>query len=107
MADEFITFEGDTWLIAGKGVVNDAGETYCHLSSTTRFRQQRNGKNPVQIGVFLNLSEVAPATAPIVAKKPVPAKVDPTTQLGFLGPMPGFDAAGQWVRAQPIRGRRF
>lgn len=40
------------------------------------------------------------------AKKPVPAKVDPTTQLGFLGPMPGFDTVGQWVRAQPIRGRR-
>lgn len=70
MADEFITFEGDTWLIAGKGTINDAGETYCHLSSTTRFRQQRNGKNPVQIGVFLKLPEAAPVASDWIEVSP-------------------------------------
>ena len=43
-----IQHDGDTWNIAAEGVTRD-GKTYCHLVSTTRFRQQRNGKNPVQI----------------------------------------------------------
>ena len=40
--------DGDTWVILGLGVVRDDGLQYAHLSSTTRFRQQKNGKVPVQ-----------------------------------------------------------
>ena len=40
--------DGDTWIIIGLGVVVD-GKRYAHLASTTRFRQQRNGKVPAQI----------------------------------------------------------
>jgi len=47
-----ITRDGDTWLIVGIGVEVD-GKRYTHLASTTRFRQQRNGKVPVQIGDWL------------------------------------------------------
>jgi hypothetical protein len=40
--------DGDRWNIAGVGVTDDQGRVYCHLASTTRFRQQRNGRCPVQ-----------------------------------------------------------
>lgn len=43
-----IQHDNDTWNIIGEGATRD-GKTYCHLASTTRFRQQRNGKNPIQI----------------------------------------------------------
>jgi len=43
-----IKHDGDTWNILSEGATRD-GKTYCHLASTTRFRQQRNGANPVQI----------------------------------------------------------
>jgi hypothetical protein len=39
--------DGDTWVILSLGVELD-GKRYAHLASTTRFRQQRNGKVPVQ-----------------------------------------------------------
>jgi hypothetical protein len=42
-----IEHDGDTWEIVGLGVLVD-GKRYVHLSSTTRFRQQKNGRNPVQ-----------------------------------------------------------
>lgn len=43
-----IQHDGDTWNVLGEGATCD-GKTFCHLASTTRFRQQRNGKNPVQM----------------------------------------------------------
>lgn len=43
-----IKLDGDTWVILSLGVERD-GKRYAHLASTTRFRQQRNGKVPVQI----------------------------------------------------------
>lgn len=39
--------DGDIWVIVGLGVEVD-GKRYAHLASTTRFRQQRNGRVPVQ-----------------------------------------------------------
>lgn len=42
-----IKADGDTWVILSLGVELD-GKRYAHLASTTRFRQQRNGKVPVQ-----------------------------------------------------------
>lgn len=44
---------GDTWRIVGLGRCDHPdhpGEVFCHLASTTRFRRQKNGPNPVQIG---------------------------------------------------------
>jgi hypothetical protein len=43
-----IQHDGDTWEILGEGAVKD-GKVYCHLASTTRGRQQRNGWVPLQI----------------------------------------------------------
>ncbi|AFV87735.1 hypothetical protein amad1_21508 (plasmid) [Alteromonas mediterranea DE1] len=38
---------GDVWRILGLGV-SKGNATLCHLASTTRFRAQRNGNNPIQ-----------------------------------------------------------
>lgn len=51
--DQIIELDGDKWRVLGIGVTNDDGKTYLHLASTTRFRQQKNGKVPVQIGHWL------------------------------------------------------
>lgn len=45
--DDLIEFAGDTWRILGLGVEQD-GKRLAHLASTTRFRQQRNGRVPIQ-----------------------------------------------------------
>ena len=42
----FVT-RGDTWRVVNIGIERD-GATFLHLSSTTRFRPQRNGAVPVQ-----------------------------------------------------------
>jgi hypothetical protein len=51
--DDLIEIEGDTWKVIGIGFTNEEGKTYLHLASTTRFRQQRNGKVPVQMADWL------------------------------------------------------
>jgi hypothetical protein len=43
-----IQHDNDTWSILSEGATRD-GKIFCHLASTTRFRRQRNGANPVQI----------------------------------------------------------
>lgn len=43
-----IKHNGDTWTIVGEGTVRD-GMVFCHLASTTRGKQQRNGWYPLQI----------------------------------------------------------
>ena len=48
-----IQHDNDTWNILGQGATRD-GKTYCHLASTTRFRQQRNGANPIQMGEWID-----------------------------------------------------
>jgi hypothetical protein len=48
-----IRFAGDTWRVLSKGITNEAGDTYCHLASTTRFQQQRNGSRPIQAGIWI------------------------------------------------------
>jgi hypothetical protein len=48
-----IQIDGDTWRIIGEGATRD-GKTYCHLASTTRFRQQRNGRVPVQMADWVD-----------------------------------------------------
>ena len=47
-----IEIDGDVWVILSLGVERD-GKRYAHLASTTRFRQQRNGKVPVQMCDFI------------------------------------------------------
>ncbi len=45
-----IIWEGEVWNVAGIGAIDrEAGKIWVHLSSTTRFRQQKNGKVPVQM----------------------------------------------------------
>lgn len=49
---EKIELGNDTWVIVGLGVERD-GKRFAHLASTTRFRQQRNGKVPIQINDWI------------------------------------------------------
>lgn len=54
---KIITVDGDTFAIINVGFTVD-GKIYLHLSSTTRFRQQRNGKCPVQAADWFDLEEI-------------------------------------------------
>lgn len=49
-----IEVDGDTWKILSLGVTREDGKTIAHLASTTRFRQQNNGKVPVQRLEWMN-----------------------------------------------------
>lgn len=53
--DPIVTVGGKQWRVVATGVTRQDGMTFCHLASTTEFRQQRNGANPVQCGEWLNL----------------------------------------------------
>ena len=55
-----IPHDGDTWKIVAEGATKD-GKTYCHLASTTRFRQQKNGKCPVQIADWIENERILSA----------------------------------------------
>lgn len=57
---EVISVDGDTWRIIGTGAYS-AGAVYCHLASTTRFTQQRNGQVPLQMGAFVSADSVEAA----------------------------------------------
>ena len=52
-----ITLDGDEWVVVSVGFADhNTGNVYCHLRSTTRFVQQKNGKRPVQIADWLPIS---------------------------------------------------
>ena len=51
--DKIIVHMGDAWRVLGVGAQRD-GNTYCHLASTTNFRQQKNGAIPMQIGDWID-----------------------------------------------------
>lgn len=53
MPDLIIPHDGDTWRLLSEGA-SRGGQVFCHLASTTRFRQQRNGPNPVQICTWID-----------------------------------------------------
>lgn len=53
--DRIIPHDGDAWRIVGIGATNDEGRTYCHLASTTRAIEQRNGPRPIQKVDWLDL----------------------------------------------------
>ena len=59
--DKQIVVVGDVWRVLGAGAQRD-GNTFCHLASTTRFRQQKNGKNPIQIGDWVDTAVLIAAT---------------------------------------------
>lgn len=44
-----VEHDGDRWRVIAKGATRGDGYVYCHLASTTRYVQQRNGRRPVQI----------------------------------------------------------
>jgi hypothetical protein len=60
--DPIIEYDNDVWRIISCGTRED-GKVYCHLASTTQFRQQRNGDNPVQISDWLDEAVVDKALA--------------------------------------------
>lgn len=54
----------DTWVVLGIGVHREGEsgpETYLHLASTSRFREQKNGKVPLQIGDYFSAPELREA----------------------------------------------
>lgn len=51
--DKIIVHMGDAWRVLGVGAQRE-GNTYCHLASTTKFRQQKNGRIPAQIGDWID-----------------------------------------------------
>lgn len=44
-----VEHDGDRWRVVAEGTTRGDGHVYCHLASTTRFVQQRNGPRPVQM----------------------------------------------------------
>jgi len=52
-ADVHVEVNGDTWKVLSMGA-RRYGKTYCHLASETRFREQRNGRVPMQISDWLD-----------------------------------------------------
>jgi hypothetical protein len=55
-----ISIDGDTWQVISMGTERD-GKVYCHLKSTTRGRQQRNGWNPIQMCDWIDLEVIQAA----------------------------------------------
>lgn len=55
-----IEHDGDTWKIVGQGVSRD-GKVLCHLASTTRFRQQKNGPYPIQMADWIEHERILSA----------------------------------------------
>lgn len=58
-----IEHDGDTWRLLATGATRD-GRTMCHLASTTRFTQQRNGAMPIQICDWLEPEKLRPQETP-------------------------------------------
>lgn len=50
-----ITLDGDRWTVLSLGI-SERGLVVAHLASTTRFRQQANGRVPIQIVEWVNPS---------------------------------------------------
>jgi len=55
-----IEHEGDTWRILNTGAFRD-GCVICHLASTTRYRKQRNGDNPIHMTDLIDAEAVEQA----------------------------------------------
>lgn len=53
-----IEHDGDLWQVLAKGATDERGLTFCHLASTTRFIEQRNGRRPIQINDWIPLARV-------------------------------------------------
>ena len=51
--DKTIVHIGDTWKVISVGAQRD-GNTFCHMASTHRGRQQKNGWMPIQIGDWVD-----------------------------------------------------
>lgn len=51
--EKIIVHMGDAWRVIGVGAQRD-GNTYCHLLSLTRGRQQKNGWMPFQIADWID-----------------------------------------------------
>lgn len=60
--DRVISWDNDQWRVLGQGAHNTNQDAhgddlvYVHLASTTRFREQRNGRYPVQISDWVPVS---------------------------------------------------
>ena len=50
---EIIAHDGREWRVINIGYTREDGLTYYHLASTTDFIEQRNGRRPKMIEVWL------------------------------------------------------
>lgn len=80
-----IKHDGDTWRILSEGTTRD-GKTYCHLASTTRSRQQRNGAVPVQICDWIDHAVILSAA---IQQEEAQRKVAATVHDGACVPWRG------------------
>lgn len=60
MCTGVLEFVGDTWVVVGTGIYS-AGAVYCHLASTTRFGDTKNGKAPLQVAAYIEAGRVEDA----------------------------------------------
>lgn len=54
-SDRIIQHDGQEWRVLATGARDERG-VYCHLASVHNFRQQKNGKYPIQIGDFVSVA---------------------------------------------------
>ncbi|MGV1017469.1 MAG: hypothetical protein ACOYBW_08840 [Fluviibacter phosphoraccumulans] len=55
---DYVQHDGDRWQVVSYGATRDDGTRYVHLASTTRFRNQCNGRMPLQIADWIDPSKI-------------------------------------------------
>lgn len=65
-----IEIDGEKYTIQSFGVEREDGMIYAHLASTTKFREQKNGKVPVQICDFFTPKALGIESAPRMMRLP-------------------------------------
>lgn len=54
------TIDGDQWRILGVGTeLKDGSHIFLHLASKTRFREQRNGRCPIQMAAWIKMDDLS------------------------------------------------
>ncbi len=61
--DHTLVHAGHAWRVIGVGAERN-GNTFCHLANLYHFRQQKNGRVPVQICDWVDSAVLAAAKAP-------------------------------------------
>lgn len=63
-----VEHDGDRWRVVATGATRGDGYVYCHLVSTTRHVQQRNGPRPVQMADWIAADALKAADVAILRR---------------------------------------